>query len=90
MRSLLPKPIFFTQHAQNAIAARNFNLAWVEAAVREPDWIEPDPDDSEVERRFRVTPEAGGRILRVPVVETTHHIRVVTVTYDRNARLRRR
>jgi hypothetical protein len=84
------KPIIFTQHARDAIRDRELDPAWVEATAREPEWTTPDPDRADVERRFRRIPEAEGRVLRVPVVETDHHIRVITVVFDRNERRRRR
>ena len=82
------KPIRFTRHALDNIRDRKLDPAWVEATVRSPEWAAPNPDDPEVERRFRRIPEAEGRVLRVPVVETDDHIRVITVVFDRNARRR--
>jgi hypothetical protein len=35
--------IRFTKHAQEAISARDIAVAWIEAAISAPDWIEPDP-----------------------------------------------
>ena len=84
------KPIILTNHARDNIRDRKIDLAWVEAVVRSPEWSGPDSDDPEVERRFRHIPEADGRVLRVPVVETHDHIRVITVVFDRNARRRKR
>jgi len=39
-----------------------------------------------VERRFRVIPEFGGRILRIACIETADEIRILTVFFDRDAR----
>jgi uncharacterized DUF497 family protein len=61
-------------------------MDWVERTVRAPTWIEPDPRDVTVERRFRAIDEFDGRILRVACVETATTIRVVSVMFDRNAR----
>ncbi len=83
------KPIRFTQHAVDTLRDRAIERAWVEAAVRNPDWVEPDTVSPDVERRFRRVPEAGGRVLRVPVVETNAEIRVITLMFDRNARHRK-
>jgi hypothetical protein len=83
------KPIRFTQHALDTLRNRAIERAWAEAAVRNPDWVEPDASRPEVERRFRRTPEAGARTIRVPVVETDDEIRVITVMFDRNARRRK-
>jgi uncharacterized protein YuzE len=51
----------------------------VERTVRQPDWIAPDPKRPGVERRFRVIPEYGGRVMRVACYETESEIRIVTV-----------
>ena len=58
----------------------------VEDTASKPDWIEQDPRDALVERRFRAIPEFGGRILRVACVETNSSIRVISALFDRNAR----
>jgi uncharacterized DUF497 family protein len=68
------------------LQVRHIDLTWVESTVRKPDWIEPDPVDRLIERRFRAIPEFGGRILRVACVETNSGIRVISVMFDRNAR----
>ncbi len=79
------KPIILTFHAANdRIAKLQLKLEWVEAVIRVPDWIEPDPQ-SGVERRFKVTPEFEGRVLRVACVEEKDHIRILSVFPDRNA-----
>ncbi len=83
------KPIRFTQHALDTLRDRAIERAWAEAAVRNPDWVEPDVISQDVERRFRRTLKAGGRVLRVPVVETDAEIRVIIVMFDRNARRRK-
>jgi hypothetical protein len=48
------KPLFLTQHAWDAVEERKIDPAWIERAVRMPDWIVPDPHRQGVERRFRV------------------------------------
>jgi len=83
------KPIRFTQHALDTLRDRGIQRAWAEAAVRNPDWVKPDAGSPGVERRFRRTPEAADRVLRVPVVETNDEIRVITAMFDRNARRRK-
>lgn len=74
------------QHARDALRDRALPKAWAEAAIRAPDWTQPDPNDPTVERRFKVLPEADGRVIRVPCVETPDEIRAITVVLDRNAR----
>jgi uncharacterized DUF497 family protein len=75
-----------TAHAEVRLARRGLRTEWIESAVTEPDWCEPDPKDPEVERRFRTIEEAGGRILRIVCVETETEIRVIAALFDRNAR----
>ena len=73
-----PKPLRFTRHAQDAIVERELDEIWVERTVRQPDWFRPDPNQPDVERRFRRFPELAGRVLRVACVETAEEIRVLT------------
>ena len=80
------KPLILTVHACIRMRERRLSESWVELTVRNPDWIEPDPHDATVERRFRAIGEFGNRILRVACVETAVNIRVISVLFDRNAR----
>jgi hypothetical protein len=80
------KPLQFTRHAQDAIAERELDRDWIERTVRAPEWSRPDPRRAGVERRFRVIPEFGGRILRIACIETADEIRILTVFFDRDAR----
>lgn len=83
------KRLILTQHAADSMIERELRTEWLDAAVRRPDWSEPDPDDPEVERRYRAIPERDGRVLRVACVEDEASIRVVTVFFDRRARRRK-
>jgi hypothetical protein len=83
------KPLRYTVHAEDAIAERELDRMWVEAAVRQPEWSHPDPRRPGVERRFRSIPEYGGRVLRVACLETADEIRIITLFFDRDARRRR-
>ena len=80
------KPLRFTKHAEDAIVERELDQSWIERTVREPEWAVPDPRRPQVECRFRVIPEFGGRVLRAACVETADEIRVLTVFFDRDAR----
>jgi uncharacterized DUF497 family protein len=68
------------------VQSRRVKEEWIEDTVFAPDWTEPDPNDPAIERRFRAIAEAGGRILRVPCVETESTIRVISVMFEKNAR----
>jgi uncharacterized DUF497 family protein len=80
------KPLVITAHARLRLRERNLRSEWIELAVRDPDWREPDLSDKSVERRFRAIPAFGNRILRVACVETNASIRIISVLFDRNAR----
>jgi hypothetical protein len=80
------KPLFYTQHAQDAVDERQIDPAWIERTVRSPEWKAPDPRRVGVERRFSTIPEYGDRVLRVACYETVLEIRILTVFFDRDAR----
>ena len=81
-----PKPLRYTGHAEDSIAERELDRIWIEQTVREPDWSVPDPKQAGVERRFRVIPAFGGRILRVACLESWAEIRILTAFFDRDAK----
>ena len=56
--------------------------------VRKPAWVEDDPSDAAVQRRFGLVAEFGGRVLRVAVRESASEVLVVTAVFDRGARKR--
>lgn len=82
------KLLVLTHHARVRMIERKVHFSWIERTARHPDWTEPEPRDASVERRFYAIPEFGGRILRVACVETDTHIRIITITFDRDARPR--
>lgn len=80
------KELILTRHAATKLSERGLRLSWIEQTARNPLWTEPEPRDSNAERRFGRIDEFGGRILRVVCVETETAIRVITATFDRGAR----
>ena len=82
----MAKQLILTRHAQIRAESRAIRSEWIEDAARHPDWVELEPRDSRVERRFRVIEGFGSRILRVVCVETQTAIRVISVMFDRDAR----
>lgn len=78
--------IRFTKHAQEAISARDIAVDWIVAAVRAPDWIEPDPRHPDRIRSYRAIAEQGGRVLRVVHRPEGDDILIITVHFDRRAR----
>ena len=81
-----PLTLEYTKHAVHAISERMIPREWVESAVAEPALRTSDPNDPEVERFFRPTPERGGRVLRVAVNTRVAPWRVVSVFFDRRMR----
>jgi hypothetical protein len=85
----MSKPLHFTLHAETVISERQLDRAWIELAVREPDWQETDPLGPPTERRYRRVPECDNRIMRVICLETATEIRIITAFLDRKARMPR-
>lgn len=75
-----------TEHAKKVLAEREISLEWLERALNEPLWRQPDADDASLERRYRPIPEFDGRVLRVVVNPSVKPVRVVTVFFDRSMR----
>lgn len=80
------KPIRYTAHALRVIKERELEKAWVEETARAPSWVEVDPVDEEVERRFKAISARQERILRVAVVEMPEEMRIISAFLDRRAR----
>jgi hypothetical protein len=79
--------IRLTAHAEDMIAERGIALAWVEAAVMQPDLRVPDPRDPALTRSFRKILLAEGRILRVVHRPDGVDVLVITAHFDRGVRL---
>jgi hypothetical protein len=63
------------------------DTASVERIARDPAWVEPDPTAGTL-RLFGEVPEAGGRILRLAVVDRRGARYVPSAHFDRGARRR--
>lgn len=79
--------LVFTAHARTVMAERDIQDDWVQRAVDTPDKVEADPSGTGVLRYFRRVPERGGRVLRVAGYPDAGTVRVVTVFFDRGAKL---
>ena len=77
--------LIYTHHAEEMLAERRIQRAWVEQTIRSPDVIETDRDRPEVIRAFRRIPECEGRVLRAAYVVAGETVRVVTVFFDTKA-----
>jgi hypothetical protein len=72
----------YTQHAVGRMAKRQIQAAWVERVVAQPDLVEDDEFDAELQHRLGKVPELANRVLRVIIAKSVP-VRVVTVHLDR-------
>ena len=77
--------ISFTRHAEEMLAERNIERAWVERTIRDPEEVENDERPGAV-RAYRAIPERDGRVLRVVYSKSSDEIRVITAFFDRAKR----
>jgi len=78
-----------TEHASIVIMERGIHPNWIEKAIQQPDWTEPDLFDNSLTCAFVAIPEFGGRMLRIVFDDSVEPKRVITVYFDRNARRRK-
>ena len=76
-----------TEHARESLRKRpSIRVEWVERVLLQPERVEPDRTDPELEHRMSRIPESGERVLRVIVKKTSNPIRVITCYFDRKMR----
>ncbi|MEK7763015.1 MAG: DUF4258 domain-containing protein [Nitrospirota bacterium] len=76
-----------TDHARESLRKRpTISLEWVERILLQPERVEPDTVDAELEHRLGRIPEYDGRVLRVIVKKATDPLRVITCYFDRKMR----
>jgi len=76
-----------TDHARESLRKRpTISLEWVERVLQQPERVEPDTVDAELEHRLGRIPEYDGRVLRVIVKKATDPLRVITCYFDRKMR----
>jgi hypothetical protein len=73
--------LHLTEHARQRLTKRQLRSDWVEWVVANPDMVEPDREDPELEHRLGFLPELDNRILRV-IVSKSKPIRVITAFLD--------
>jgi hypothetical protein len=78
--------IRLTTHAKERQADSNLLLAWIEAAVLQPDWTVPDPRRPGVTRSFKRIIGRDGRVLRVAHRPDGADVLVLTAFFDRGAK----
>ena len=80
-------PVYqLTSHAAVAALKRKIDPAWIERALVEPDWTEPDPAKPGVMHAFLRIAARNDRVLRVVYNPNVHPTRVITVYFDRRLR----
>ncbi len=77
----------FTEHARDALEKRQIPLAWMEQAFHNPERVESDNVDEDLEHRLARIPGFGDRVLRVIVNIRQTPPRIVTVFFDRRKTL---
>jgi len=76
-----------TDHARESLRKRlTIRPEWIERVLQQPDRVEPDSVDAELEHRLGRIPEYDGRVLRVIVKKATNPLRIVTCYFDRKMR----
>jgi len=74
--------LHFTQHAVARMVKRQLQRDWIETVVGQPEAVEDDEFDEELEHRLGKVPELANRVLRV-IVTKSDPMRVVTMHLDR-------
>jgi hypothetical protein len=78
--------IVFTYHALLKFEERLIPLDWIERALAEPDFVEPDPTQPGALRAFKAIRERDFRVLRVVYIDEGDERRIITVFFDRRRR----
>lgn len=71
------------------MADRGIPEAWVERTVSDPEVVEQGRVDTQLEHCLRHIPENGNRVLRVVANRSISPPRVITVYFDRSAKVPR-
>ena len=72
-----------TQHAKDVLAERGIPVDWLEHAIDNPEKVESDPTDIELEHHLARIKEYENRVLRVILNKADSPARVVTAFFDR-------
>ena len=76
-----------TGHARESLRKRpSIRIEWVEQVLLQPERVEPDRTDPELEHRMSRIQESEGRVLRVIVKKASNPLRVITCYFDRKMR----
>ena len=61
-------------------------MEWVERVLEQPERVQADENDGDLEHRLARIPEYGNRVLRVIVNRVSNPEKIVTFYFDRNVR----
>ena len=75
-----------TRHAKDILGERAIPVEWLERTLNNPERIEPDRVDADLEHRLGRITEHGNRVLRVVLKKNVRPMWVVTVYFDRAMR----
>lgn len=79
----------FSNHARESLRKRPvIRMEWIEQVLKQPQLVEIDTVDAELEHRLGHIEEYDGRVLRVIAKKDTNLLRIITFYFDR--RMRRR
>jgi hypothetical protein len=79
-------PYELTEHARIAITERRIRMDWIQRVVENPELLEPDEDDAQLEHRLGKIFENDNRVLRVIIDPDARPIRIITAYFDRAMR----
>ena len=76
-----------TEHAQECLRKRSLiRIEWMKQVIQEPERIELDRVDPELEHRLGRIQADENRVLRVVVKKDTNPLRIITFYFDRKMR----
>ena len=70
-------------HAQKVIYERKIKLEWIENTFKNPDKVEVDLKNLEIEHKLKIIKENDSKVLRVIYNKSVNPIIIVTSFFDR-------
>jgi hypothetical protein len=78
--------IILSKHLTDELDSKRLKMPYIEAAITQPDWTQPDRRWIGVTVSFKAIPEFGNRIIRVAHRLSGTDVFVITAYWDRGAR----
>ncbi len=76
-----------TEHAQESLRKRSrIRIEWIEQVIQEPEKVESDRVDPDLEHRLGCVQAYGNRVLRVVIKKDTNPLRIIPFYFDRKMR----